>query len=125
MLPNISESEWQVMRVLWEQSPRTADEVVQALDGQTAWTHRTIKTFLNRLVKKKALGYRNEGRVYHYHPIVQERDCVHAESRSFLDRVYGGALTPMLAHFIQEENLSPQDIAELKSILDRKGRTGK
>ena len=121
-LPKIAESEWRVMKVLWERSPRTANEVVDRLDGQVAWSPRTIKTLLNRLVKKNALGFTKSGRSYRYFPLVEEVDCVRAERSSFLRRVYGGALTPMLAQFIEEEDLSQSDIEELRSILDRKGR---
>ena len=121
-LPKIAESEWHVMKVLWEASPRTANAVVDALEGVVAWSPRTVKTLLNRLVNKEALGFRKEGRVYHYFPLVDESACVRAESRSFLQRVYGGALTPMLAQFIESEELSPEDLERLKAVLDEKGR---
>ena len=121
--PRISESEWAVMRVLWERAPRSANEVVAALEKLVDWNPRTIKTLLNRLVTKRALGYRKEGRSYLYHPLVDESHCARAERRSLLRRVYGGALTPMLAQFIEDEDLSKSEIEELKAILDRKGRT--
>jgi BlaI family penicillinase repressor len=121
VIPKISESEWQVMRVLWAKNPSTANEVVDALSA-TAWKPKTIKTLLNRLVKKKALGFERKGREYHYYPLVAESACVRAESRSFLRRVYGGALKPMLAAFLENEDLSAQDISDLKRILDEKER---
>jgi len=121
-LPRISESEWQVMRVLWSCDCATANEVVDLLAGSTAWKPKTIKTLINRLVKKGALGFEKQGRAYLYHPLVDEADCVRAESRSFLSRVYGGALLPMLAHFIEEENLSPAEIEELRRILAERGK---
>ena len=121
-LPRISESEWQVMRELWLCGRATANEVVDALAGSTTWKPKTIKTLINRLVKKGALGFEKQGRAYLYHPLVNEADCVRAESRSFLSRVYGGALLPMLAHFIEEENLSPEEIEELRRILAERGR---
>ncbi|GMW03809.1 MAG: hypothetical protein AMXMBFR84_49430 [Candidatus Hydrogenedentota bacterium] len=120
-LPNISDAEWVVMRVLWDHSPRTANEVVEALERNTTWNPRTIKTLLNRLVKKKALGYQADGRVYRYYPLVQEAESVREESRTFLQRVYRGALTPMLAHFLESEKLSKSDIDELRRLLDEKG----
>ncbi|MDZ4859996.1 MAG: BlaI/MecI/CopY family transcriptional regulator [Candidatus Hydrogenedentes bacterium] len=120
-LPGISVSEWVVMRVIWDKSPRTANDVVGALEAETAWSPQTIKTLLNRLVKKKALGYEANGRIYHYYPLVQEEDCARAESRSFLERVYRGALTPMLSHFLELEKLSAEEIEELRRVLDEKG----
>lgn len=121
-VPRISEAEWQVMKVLWEEAPQTANAVVDALAPNTTWNPKTIKTLLNRLVNKGALGFDRDGRQYLYRPLVEEAECVRAESRSFLQRVYGGALRPMLATFIEEEDLTPEDIAALKRILNRKGR---
>ena len=120
-LPNISEAEWRVMRVLWDAAPRTANDVVEALRPHSTWNPRTVKTLINRLVKKKALGFRQDGRAYHYFPLVDEAACVKAESRSFLQRVYGGAFKPMLVSFLEDADLSDEDLAELKRILD-KGR---
>lgn len=119
-LPRISEAEWQVMRVLWERAPRTANEVVDALAGETDWNPRTVKTLLNRLVNKGALGFEPSGRSYLYHPRVSEEACAREESRSFLRRVYGGAFAPMLASFLDAEELSPEEIADLRRILDEK-----
>jgi BlaI family transcriptional regulator, penicillinase repressor len=121
-IPRISEAEWQVMKALWGKGSATANEVVEALAGATAWKPKTIRTLLNRLVQKKALGYKKDGREYLYHPLIKEDACVRAESRSFLQRVYGGAVTPMLAAFLESENLSAGEIAELKRILDQKKR---
>ena len=121
-MPKISESEWHVMKLLWAKSPSTANDIVDALSKRTTWKPKTVKTLLNRLVMKKALGFKKKGREYHYYPLVDEAACVRAESRSFLSRVYGGALTPMLASFLEDEDLSREEIEELKSILDKKGR---
>ncbi len=120
-VPRISEAEWQVMRVVWADAPCTANEVVKALASTTTWQPKTIKTLLNRLAKKKALGFKKRGRAYHYYPLVGESECVMAESRSFLRRVYGGALVPMLANFLKEEELSSEEIAEVRRILDERG----
>ena len=120
--PRISESEWQVMRVLWQTSPLTGNDVVEALEDATTWKPKTVKTLINRLVKKGALGFEKNGRAYLYHPLVEEADCVKAESRSFLRRVYGGALVPMLVNFLDDEKLSMEEIDELRRILDERGR---
>lgn len=119
-LPRISESEWVVMKELWSRHPLTAGEVVASLEGRTAWGPATIKTLLNRLVGKGALGFEKRGREYLYRPLVTEEECVRAESSSFLKRVFGGALTPMLAAFIEREELSPDDLAHLKRMLQEK-----
>lgn len=122
-LPKISEAEWRIMRVLWTRSPLTANEVVESLHAHSDWNHRTIKTLLNRLVKKKALITQKQGRQFLYHPAVSEDQILRTERTSFLKRAYNGAVMPMLAAFLEEEDLSTDDIDRLKSIL--KQREGK
>lgn len=121
--PKISDAEWLVMQVVWRKSPITAAEVVQSLAPTTTWKPKTAMTLLNRLVKKGAVGFRKEGRAYQYYPLVEQTDYVKAENRSFLKRVYGGALKPMLVDFLEEADLSKEDIEELRRILD-KGASG-
>jgi BlaI family transcriptional regulator, penicillinase repressor len=115
--PRISEAEWEVMKICWGRSPLTAQEIIESLPMQDSWHPKTVKTLLNRLVKKRALGFKKEGRAYLYQPLVAEKDCVTAESKSFLDRVFGGSLKPMLAHFVEHRQLSPEELAELKRLL--------
>ncbi len=120
-IPRIAESEWRIMKILWKKAPQTANEIIDKLNGHVEWTPKTIKTLLNRLVKKGALGFEKEGRSYLYSPVVKEKECTHEAARSFLNRVYDGTLQPMLAAFLKDEHLSPDEIAELKHILDTKG----
>ena len=118
--PRISETEWDVMKICWSQPHASAQEIIDTLAAQDDWHPKTVKTLLNRLVKKRARGFKKEGRAYLYHPLVIEKECVAAESRSFLDRVFGGSLSPMLAHFVEHRKLSPTEIAELKTLLKQK-----
>lgn len=121
--PRISETEWELMQVIWRIGPATAQQVIEALSAEDAtWHPKTAKTLLNRLVKKKALGYHQEGRAYVYRPLVKQEDCISAESESFLDRVFGGSLQPMLAHFVEEGKLSRKEIEELKALLEKPRR---
>jgi BlaI family penicillinase repressor len=119
-LPKISESEWVVMRVLWSKSPLAAQEVFEQLDATTKWKPKTIKTLIDRLVKKGAVKYEKDGRRYLYYPAVGRDECVTTERRSFVRRVYGGITKPMLAAFLEDAELSAEDIAELKEILKQK-----
>lgn len=121
-LPQISEAEWAVMRVLWERAPLSANEVVEALAGVQSWHPQTVKTLLTRLVRKRALTYTTEGRAFLYRPLVAEEECVRAEGHSFLQRVFRGSLSPMLAQFIEETPLSAKEIDELKKLLEKKRR---
>ena len=115
--PRISETEWEVMKVCWGKSPIAAQEIIDTLSQHEAWHPKTAKTLLNRLVKKRALGFHKDGRAYLYRPLVAEKDCIAAESDSFLGRVFGGSLQPMLAHFVESRKLSPKEISELKRLL--------
>lgn len=119
-IPRISESEWEVMKIVWVNAHITANEVVDQLEGITAWKPKTIKTLLNRLLKKEALGFEKKGQSYVYYPLVTESECVKSESQSFLNRVYGGAVSTMLVSFLEEQTLSKEDIEQLKRILDKK-----
>jgi BlaI family transcriptional regulator, penicillinase repressor len=121
-VPRISEAEWEVMKVVWRKAPITANEVVDALADATDWKPKTVKTLINRLVGKKALGFEKDGRTYLYSPLVNERQCVRAESQSFLMRVYGGAVKPMLVTFLEQETLTAEEVEELQRILEQKGR---
>ena len=119
-LPRISESEWSVMRVLWSNGPLTANQVVDEFSGKTKWKPKTIKTLITRLMKKGAVKFEKEGREYRYYPAVSETECVATERRSFVRRVYGGTTKPMLAAFLEDAELSAEDISELKKILEQK-----
>lgn len=121
-IPRISDAEWEVMKILWSQSPSTASQVIEALREKTNWKPKTVKTLLSRLVKKGAIGFeldKKDSRKYHYYPLISEEKQVKAESRSFLDRVYGGSLNVMIANFLEEKELSPDEIDELKAVLEK------
>ena len=109
------------MEVLWRcPGPMTASDVVAALERSTDWNPRTIKTLLNRLVKKGATAFQADGKRYLYRPKVSRDDCVRVQSRSFLSRVFGGATGAALLHFVEEHDLSPAEIEQLKRVLARR-----
>ncbi|HZW52028.1 MAG TPA: BlaI/MecI/CopY family transcriptional regulator [Rudaea sp.] len=114
----ISEAESQVMEVLWERYPLGADEVVAALADSTDWQEPTVKTLLNRLLKKRAIAAQRDGRRYLYRPLLKREDYVHVASKSLLDRLFDGRVAPLVAHFSQRHKLSKKDIAELKRLIE-------
>jgi BlaI family penicillinase repressor len=116
--PRISETEWQIMKVIWRRSPISAADIIEVLQREDSWHPKTAKTLLNRLVKKGAVRFEKQGRAYHYSPAVKETDCVKIVTESFLQRVFNGALTPMLAHFVENRKLSAVEIRELKQLLE-------
>lgn len=106
------------MKVIWAAAPCSAGQIIEALTRQDdSWHPKTVKAFLSRLVRKKAVGFSKEGRAYLYRPRVSEEDCVDAASESFLERVFGGSLRPMLAHFVERRKLSAEEIQELRQLL--------
>ena len=122
-MPQISDAEWDVMRVLWDRGRAGAQEVTEALAVERNWRPQTVKTLLNRLVKKGAVVYAEEGRRFIYRAKLSRDAVVRAESRSFLSRVFDGAVTPALVHFVKLGNLSREDVEELKKALDREVRS--
>ncbi len=120
--PRISVAEWEVMKVLWAHDPLSANQVIDALASTTDWHPKTVRTLLTRLVDKGVLGKEKQDGLYVFTPRVEETACVRDESRSFLDRCFGGSLHPMLAHFLEHEDPSDDEIAELRRLLDEKDK---
>ena len=116
----ISDSEWEIMNVVWNRSPIAASDIVEELSAKKGWHSRTIRTLLDRLVKKKALDSKLEGRRYLYRPKVLLDVCVRQASQGFLQRVFGGEPASMLMHLVQHTELSRAEIAQLKRILSEK-----
>ncbi len=114
--PRISDTEWEIMKVLWEQNPLTSN----AIQERTGIHLQTAKTYIGRLVKKGAVGFTKAGRSYLYHPVFTESECQKKESLSFLDRVFGGSLQPMLSHLVEENAISDEEIALLRKTLNQR-----
>jgi len=117
MSERISEAEHVVMEVLWEESPLTAAEVHERIDPARGWSDRTVKTMLARLLGKGALAHEEDGRRYLYRPVVAREDYVAVESRKLVDRLFGGRVTPLVAHLAERDELTEEDIAEIEALL--------
>lgn len=116
----ISDAEWLVMKVLWQESPTTATKVIESLKPETNWSPKTIHTLIGRLVKKEAVGVNKDSGLFRYYPLVSKDDCMREETKSFLQKVYGGSLQLLIANFVERENLSPQEIEQLRSLLNER-----
>jgi len=117
--PEISDAEYQVMKVIWSAGvPISTNGVVERLETSTAWKPKTIHTLLSRLVKKGALQYEKDGRVFVYTPLVKESEILSIENENFLSRFYNGALNAMVVNLLEQDKLSDDDIAQLRHILD-------
>lgn len=114
----ISGAESQVMEALWDQSPRTAEEIATVVGPEQDWTEATVKTLLNRLLKKDAVAAERDGRRFLYRPLLSRDSYVQTESQGLLDRLFDGRLAPLVSHFSQQSQLSDEDIAELKRVIE-------
>ncbi len=116
-LPQISEAEFEVMKIVWKFAPVNTNEITEQLLKTTAWSPKTIQTLIKRLVTKGALTYEKQGRVFVYTPLVKEREYVNQESRSFLKRFYGGEISAMLSAYIESDQLSKDELEKLRVLL--------
>ena len=117
MSERISDAEHAVMEVLWDESPLTAQDVAERVDPAKGWSANTVKTLLGRLLAKTVIGHEADGRRYLYRPLVARDDYVTGESRRLMDRLFGGKLTPLVAHLAERDELTAQDIAEIEALL--------
>ncbi|MFZ6759318.1 BlaI/MecI/CopY family transcriptional regulator [Undibacterium sp. Ji50W] len=117
----ISEAESIVMEALWKKQPLSAEEVYAAVLDQQEWQEATVKTLLNRLLKKGAIQAEKDGRRFLYTPLLKREQWIQSESKGFLDRMFDGRIAPLVAHFSQQKKLSKQDIAELKRLIEELG----
>jgi BlaI family penicillinase repressor len=117
MSERISDAEHAVMEVLWDEAPLAAADVAERIDPARGWSVRTVKTMLSRLLAKGALVHEEDGRRYLYKPAIARDDFVARESRKLLDRMFGGRVTPLVAHLAEQDELTPQDIAEIEALL--------
>lgn len=114
----ISDAEWDVMQVIWAEQPRTAAEVISELSQTHDWNHRTVRTLLARLVEKQALDYEVDGARYIYRAAVTQDECIRQRSESFVSRVFGGNVSALVAHFVEDGSLSDSEVDELMDLLE-------
>ncbi|MGK0465147.1 BlaI/MecI/CopY family transcriptional regulator [Clostridium sp.] len=118
-IPKISNAEWEVMKVIWNHSEITSINIMQELKDKVEWKPSTVKTLINRLLNKNAIGFNKLCNEYLYYPLVSEDECIKLESQSFIDKVFDGSIKSMLLNFAKSEQLSETDIVELKNILNK------
>ena len=124
-LPQISEAEFEVMKIVWKHAPISTNEITEKLTQTTSWSPKTIQTLIKRLVNKGALSYEKQSRVFIYTPLVRESEYISQESSSFLKRFYNGDITAMLSAYIENDKLSESEIDNLRSILSKSSKKGR
>ena len=120
-LPQISEAEYEVMKIVWKYAPINTNEITEKLLATSSWSAKTIQTLIKRLVNKGALAYEKNSRVFVYTPLVKESEYISQESNSFLNRYYDGDITAMLSAYIQNDKLSKTEIETLRALLSKRG----
>ncbi|BDF05259.1 BlaI/MecI/CopY family transcriptional regulator [[Clostridium] hylemonae] len=123
-LPQISEAEYEVMKIVWKYAPVSTTEITERLTSATDWSPKTVQTLIKRLVNKGVLAYEKQSRVFIYTPLVKESEYVNQESSSFLKRFYNGDITAMLSAYIEDDRLSASDIDALRSLLSKNSAKG-
>ena len=117
MVERISEAEHEIMEVLWVKAPLTATEVADQVMDAKGWSLQTVKTLLSRLAAKAVVGTQRDGRRFQYSPLVERDTYLTGVSRNFVDRLFGGKVTPLVAHLAEADDLSADDIKEIEELL--------
>ncbi len=119
-LPNVSDAEWNVMKVLWEKSPQTSAEIISKIGDTQSWSPKTVHTLISRLVKKGAVDVKKDKACYLYSAVVSQEELVANETSTFINRVFDGSMNSLIAHFAKEKKLTKSELEELKRILNEK-----
>lgn len=114
----ISDSEFEVMKVIWSKESAYAQEIIEVLSQSTDWSPQTIKTLINRLLKKEVIDYKKEGRQYLYFPLIKEEDYIKSENQSFIKKFYNNSISQVVNHFIDGKKVSKSEIEALRKLLD-------
>ena len=123
-LPQISEAEFEVMKIVWKHAPINTNEITDRLVKTSGWSPKTIQTLIKRLVTKGALTYEKQSRVFVYTPLVGKDEYIGQESSSFLNRFYNGHISSMVSAYIENDRLSETEIDTLRSLLSKNPEKG-
>lgn len=116
-MQEISNAEFEVLNALWKKYPATAKEVIERLNKEKEWHEKTVKTLLNRLIKKQAISYEKKQRSYLYSPLIEREAYTSNESQSLVERMFNGRISPLVAGFAKKSSLKKEDVEELKKLI--------
>lgn len=119
LLPQITDSEWLIMKALWEKSPLKNRDIVETISKKSSWNNKTIETLLKRLVDKGAVGFNLiNSKIREYYPIVSQEECIRVENETFVKKVYDGSVSMMMANFLKHQKLSKEELEKLKRMIE-------
>lgn len=119
-LPQISDSEYELMKIIWEKHPISTNDICTLVEPLRGWNSKTVHTLLTRLYHKNAVTYEKKGRMFYYRPLIHKEDYLSQETHSFLNRFYNGAMAPMLSSFLSDESVSDDELKELSELIQSK-----
>jgi BlaI family transcriptional regulator, penicillinase repressor len=115
----ISDAESRIMEALWKKAPLTGDQIVEKVAAKNDWADGTVRTLIQRLLRKKAIAGAKEGDAYVYRPLIARSVWVSVESQGLLDKLFEGEVAPLVAHFAEHRQLSAKDIKQLKALIEQ------
>ncbi|MGL5634117.1 MAG: BlaI/MecI/CopY family transcriptional regulator [Sarcina sp.] len=118
-MPKISDAEWEVLNIIWNNPKISAANIEIILGKKEIWKFSTIKTLINRLLKKEVISYEKAGKEYLYYAVIEKDKCIVEESKTFIDKVFGGSINSMLLNFVKSEKLTNEEIKDLRDLLDK------
>ena len=116
--PDISNAEWEIINVLWTQSPLSANHIIEQVQQSKAWNEKTIRTLIMRLYKKGLLSREKQDGVYQYTPTVEEDYMKYEKTKTLVNQLYGGDVKSLVLNFVEQKELNEQDLQELHDLLE-------
>lgn len=116
--PDISNAEWEIINVLWTQSPLSANHIIEQVQQAKAWNEKTIRTLITRLYKKGLLSREKQDGVYQYTPTVEEDYMKYEKTKTLVNQLYGGDVKSLVLNFVEQKELNEQDLQELHDLLE-------
>lgn len=118
MIPKISDAEYEVMKIIWIYAPISTNDVTEKLSITTSWSPKTIHTLLNRLVKKKAITYNKDSRVFVYTPLITQEEYLNHKSNIFINQYFDGNLLALMNNYMHNKKVSDEELSDLRRLLD-------
>lgn len=113
----LSNSEWRIMENLWEQAPKTATQLIKAMEIETGWAKSTTKTLLKRMEQKGCIAYREGEKAREYYPLLKREEVVESETSSFINRIYNGSLGLLVNTLVKKQDIPEEEMEELYRII--------
>lgn len=123
-LPQISEAEYEIMKIIWDEYPISTNEICEKAQQTHSWNQKTIHTLLTRLNTKKVISYEQKGRMYYYYPLISQKKYLEQENHLFLKRFYNGEMAPMLSTLLSNSEVSDSELQNLYDIINSRLKNG-